>query len=403
MRVVPAIDETKALPASEVRPVAPDRAALVGSIGPTGRDDVATCGEQPLGFRMVLSDEIVLESRDDTHVVIANLARGTRVRVSQGIYRFMHAFRRPRRVDEVLSSHDTSRAMPHVRMLLDKNLLENADAPPPATHVKVRTAAAYRFCNAPALVSGQPTDFVVLGIPYDLTADTDGRLAPNLIRQKSLNYPYQLRFDDAVPRGWFDADRATNILSGATIADAGDVYVDHGETKAQFHERVAIALAQSCGGRSVPLILGGDRSVTYATLAGLPNRRELAVVQLTADTTNSAVDTAEERLREIEHVRHVAILDPCSKAAGITDALGGANNVYLSIDLASSVRALGAEEGPSIQNLKSLITSIGAAHAIIGIDLVGLDMRDQAYALAGITGCQLALTAMSAAHDRGAA
>lgn len=388
MRTASTIDDRPLAAGPDVSPAAPDPADVEGT--------------RVLGARMVVSDDVALESQDDTHVVVANVAQGTRARLSRSAYRFLQAFRQPRRVDEILSANDARRALPQVRMLVDRRLLEDADTPAGAQPTRVRTAVAYKFCNAPAYVARQSPDFVVLGIPHDLSGETDGRLAPGLIRQKSLDYPYQLRFDDARPRGWFDADRAAWILKGATIADAGDVHVDYGETKARFRDRVAVALAHACSRRTVPLILGGDRGVTAAAIAGLPCRRNLAVVQITADPARATDEGAGEQLRRLEHVRQVVTLDGRGGISGIADAAGDDLAVYLSIDLdiVASVPKPRPVPVPDLHDLKDLIAAIGAAHAIVGIDLVGLDMRKAASTLGAITGCQLALTAMSAAHDR---
>ncbi len=369
----------------------------------TDRGVGPTDAGQMLDIRMIASADVVLESQDDTHVVVANIARGTRLRVSRSVYRFLQAFRQPRRVGDVLSTDDTLRAMPQVRLLIEKHLLDDVDSPVPATRqTRVRNAVAYRFCNAPALVATHPPDFVILGIPCDLFADTDGRLAPDLIRRKSMDYPYQLRFADARPRGWFDADRAAWILRGATIADAGDVHIDHGEPEARLHERVAFALAQSCGGRSIPVLLGGDRSATYAAVAAMPHRRDLVVIQLTADPAGATAEGAGDRLCRIDHVAEVVTLGghgDAGKEAG-RDRL-----VYLSVDLALVAPPCGPGgiPAPALQDLKTLIGAIGAAHAIVGIDLVGLDMRRGRANVGAIIGCQLALTAMDAAHDQGPA
>lgn len=378
-------------------------------------DPVIDRGRLPI--RMIVSDDIVLESQDDTHVVVANIAQATRARLSRGAYRFLKAFDHPRRIDEVVSSHDVDRAMPHVQMLIDRHLLVNADAPAAARPIKVRSAVAYKFCNAPAYVAAQSPDFMILGVPCDGSSDTDGRLAPGLLRQKSLDYPYRLSLDDGRPRGWFDADRATWILQGATIADAGDVHVDHGEAWMRFRDRVRTALQQTCDCGAIPVILGGDLGVTRIAIEAMPPRRKLIVARIVADPTWSSDEDPDHDLRVIPHVAGVLRLDGTGHNAARSlesrIALNTADDahdasiesdlpVYLSIDLALVTPAPGIDTRsmPALHVLKAIIVAIGAARPIVGIELVGLDVRNRAAVVGASSGCQLALTAMSAAYDR---
>jgi hypothetical protein len=80
--------------------------------------------------------------------------------------------------------------------------------------------------------------------------------------------------------------------------------------------------------------------------------------------------------------------------------------IHLSIDLsmaAASYMRTGPADGAHallLDDIKMWITAIGAVHRIIGIDLVGLDMQSQSPSLPAVMACHLALTAMSAAHDR---
>ena len=110
--------------------------------------------------------------------------------------------------------------------------------PCPRIPARLRTAVAYKFCGAPAYAKSTKPDFLILGIPHDLAGDGDSRLVPALIRHKSLDYSYQLEFGNGRPRGWFDVNRGAWMLRGATLADAGDVPVDYGESRARFLERV---------------------------------------------------------------------------------------------------------------------------------------------------------------------
>jgi agmatinase len=381
-------------------------------------------------MRLVVSDDLALESQDESHVVVVNMASAARVKLSVAAYRFLKAFSSPRRVDQVVPDHDAARLLPQVRMLVDRQMLVDADAPPAADTGRLRAAVAYKFCGAPAHAKAAPADFIVIGAPYDLAGDTESRLAPALIRQKSLDYSYQLEFGDGRPRGWFDVNRGVRMLRGARIADAGDVPVEYGESRARYFERVGAALAECCTGRTVPVILGGDRSVTHAAVRALSGERKLTIVQITPEPARAAAEGAGRNLLRIGSVERVVSLgawheDEDAHAPGggdlpvrtvetlrergpdeIVRALGENLSIYLSIDLAvvtdSCMKAATAGHPPglTVHELKLAIAAIGRVHRIAGIDLVGLDLRSRSPELAAVIGCHLALAAMSAAYDR---
>lgn len=386
--------------------------AAIRDSGPSGAAADPAGGDRLTGLRLVVCSDLALESRDDTHVIVFDAGSAARTKLSLAAYRFLKAFETPRRVDQVVPEESLARVAPQVRMLIDKQLLVDADAPPPpAQAARLRTAPAYRFCNAPAHSGSTKPDFVILGMPYDLAGDCDCRLAPGLIRQKSLEYSYQLEFGEGRPRGWFDVNRGIRMLEGATLADAGDVPVDYGESRARFFERAGAALGQCGGDRgSVPVILGGDRSVTAAAVGALRGEDRLTIVQITSEPGRATAEGAGERLSQIDRVERVVSLDPDRlRESGRDDILSGWGEslaVYLSIDLGIVPEAYmkaataGLECGPTVDELKTAIAALGRVHRIVGIDLVGLDLRSPSPELTAIVGCHLALAAMSAAHDR---
>jgi agmatinase len=295
-------------------------------------------------------------------------------------------------------------------MLIDKQILVDADAPPSSQAARLRTAAAYRFCNAPAFAGSATPDFVILGVPYDLAGDIDSRLAPAVIREKSLEYSYQLEFGDGRPRGWLDVNRGVQMLRGATLADAGNVPVEYGESRPRFFERVGQVLAECCTGKSVPVILGGDRSVTCAALGGLRREGRLTVLQIATQPGRAAAEGAGRQLLQMDKVERVISLGAETQrehgAEETVRAWGDDLALYLSIDLGMFSEAhmtggpAGLPPGPTLNELKMSIAAIGKAHRIVGIDLVGLDLGSHSPGLTAIVGCHLALAAMSAAYDR---
>lgn len=393
--------------------------------------------EDLLATRFIISDELALESENDTHVTVVNKALATRLKLSRAVYRFVLGFETPRRIEEVVAAGSAVRVLPQVRMLVGKRMLIDADAPPVAKVIRLRTAVPYKFCSVPGYVKAAAVpDFVVLGVPYDLAGSIDSRLAPAAIRQKSLDYLYQVQFDSGRPQGWFDVNNGAWMLRGATIADAGDVHVEYGENQGDLFERIRAALGEACAERTVPIVLGGDRSVTYASVEGLRDRRPLTVVQFAATPAIAAAENAGvvaadgigRRLLRIEGVERFISLGACGETVNESPCDGlvlrSASDlrqyrseevlrewgedlaIHLSIDLSVATaaymkpNAAGAPHGLALHEIKALIEALGNAHRIVSIDLVGLDMQSEAPALSAVIACHLALAAMSAAHDR---
>jgi agmatinase len=377
--------------------------------------------------RLMISDDLALESQGTKHVVVVNTRSAKRMRLSLPAYRFLKSFQTPLSINQVLPLGAVARILPHVRVLIEKHMLIDVDARLPLNTTRQRTPVAHKFCGAPAYVESIRSDFVILGAPYDLAGDIHSRLAPTLIRQKSLDYVYQLQFNDGQPCGWFDADRCAWILRGARIADAGDVYVEYGESQDRFFKRVRDSLRECYTDQSVPVILGGDRSVTAAGVGGLCHDHKLTVVQITANPLRAAAEMGEWLVSQKERVERfisigsanndeaqppggdvlihtVSMLRECGPEK-IVLGWGKRLSIYLSIDLdiataTNMANVSGALPlGPTLHELKALIAAIGKAHRVIGLDLVGLDLQSASPALSAVIGCHLALAGMSAAHD----
>lgn len=421
-------------------PVSSDEPAACQGHGPLSERaslDPAERGD-PSAIRLVLSDDLILESQDETHVTVANTATAARMKLSIAAYRFLKAFEKPRRLDEVVPPGSGASARAQIGKLLEKRILLDADAPLAGRAIRLRTTTPYRFCNAPAYnAAGAVDDFVVLGVPYDLAGAVDCRGAPTAIRQKSLDYLYRIDITDGRPKGWFDANRETWILRGVTLADSGDVYVEYGEEQAELFGRIASAL-EAFGEGTVPVVLGGDSSVTYAVAAALRRRRPLTVVQISADPATGpssaseviGTDEVAARLLQLDGIERFVSLGgletpPASPGDRVVmyDAptlrrarletlacdWGGPSAVHLSIDLGVTkpeyMRAdeHGCSAGLSQPELRNVISALGRMHQIVGIDLVGLDMRSRYAHLSAAAACDLALTAMDASRRDGGA
>lgn len=397
---------------------------------PVGPDS----GADLLALRCMIGGDVVLESEDDSHVVMVNTANSARLKLARGLYRLLQRFDAPRSLEQVVGTEPARRLLPQLRMLLDKGMLIDADAPRAPSARRVRAAVAYRFCHAPAFAaSAEPADFVVLGTGYDLGGELDCRGAPEAIRRQSLAYGYRLGFDDGRPLGWFDAGRGAWMLRGARIADGGDVPVDYAQPQSALFERLDAALAQIGDDASVAVLIGGDRSVSHAAVDRLRRRGPLSVVQFAATPPDRVVaeqgpvaaDALAARLLHLPGVDAFHCVGPSVAVSaadgpglsivsadelrragpdGFARGLGERRSIYLSLDL--SVTALGyvrpaadTSTGLRLHEIKAAIAALGAAHRIVGIDLVGLDAHAELAEIRAVSACHLALAAMSAAYD----
>lgn len=400
-------------------------------------DDARTDGRSSRGARLVRSDELTLESEHPDHVVVVNRRSAQRLQLSRPLYQFVRAFDTPRRVQDIANGAFPNRFLSQLSKLIAKGLLIDVNAPAAAHSPKLRSAVPYKFCNAPSYrQSAAAANFVVLGIPYDLAGDCDCRMGPAAIRQKSLDYTYEVEFASGRPQGWFDVNRCVRILEGASIADAGDIHVAYGASQRDLFERIGRVLEELCqGSDAVPVILGGDRSVTYAVARQLCKAEPLTVIQIAMTPAIArqgledtiAADDLGTRLLEVENIRKFVSLggsDPTTQVAdgsqrlALKDAaalrqmshrelvreLNIETRVHLSIDLSVATveyarpNAEGNQRGLALHELKELIASLGASYRIVSIDLVGLDMRSEWHPISTITACHLALAAMSAAR-----
>jgi agmatinase len=388
--------------------------------------------------RLVRSDELAVEAQDDTHVTVFHHGSAARWKVSRSVYRFLLAFDTPHTLAEVAGGEPAPALLAQVDRLRARGMLVDADAPPPADHAPPRTAVAYRFAGAPACSrDASAADCVVLGVPYDLGDTVDCRLAPAAIRQKSLDYTYEIAFSNGRPRGWFAADRGQRILEGITIADAGDVRVEYGENQRELFARIERVLDEVAPPGSVPVLLGGDRSVTWAALDHARRRGPLSLVQLAARpavedgaaegfVTADGVVAQVARLPGVEAALAVGGLQgdahgeesetgailwsaAFARAAGPTALarrLGHDRAVHLSIDMSATTRDYARPQprgagGLTLAEIAEAVRAIGADHRIVAIDLVGLDLQRREAPVSIAVACHLVLCAMSAACDRG--
>jgi agmatinase len=138
------------------------------------------------------------------------------------------------------------------------------------------------FCKAPFIpnLDQLEADVAVVGIPYDgSTAMRPGsRQAPRAIRDASGRFGFLGRPDHS---GFYDINRDHRLLEGIRIVDVGDVDVIYDDRERNFrliHDRLSRILAKG----ALPLVLGGDHSISYPVIRAFELNNPLTVVLIDA-------------------------------------------------------------------------------------------------------------------------
>jgi len=151
-------------------------------------------------------------------------------------------------------------------MTIDRSFPPSPFSPP---HGGMPFAGIATFAGYPLWQSAQQTDAVVLGIPYDegTTYRPGARFGPRAIRDASMFYSYDKQEDR-----FYDADRRKWILSGKSIADAGDVPIEPlclEKNWAAITRSVAVILESG----AIPAVFGGDHSITYPVIKAFEGQK----------------------------------------------------------------------------------------------------------------------------------
>lgn len=139
------------------------------------------------------------------------------------------------------------------------------------------------FCKSPFVpdLDDLDAEVAVIGIPYDeATAMRPGsRQAPRAIRDASTRFGFLGK--GAESTGFFDINRDRNLMRGVRIVDCGDVDVIYFDQERNFrliHESVKGILDRG----AMPVVLGGDHSITYPVLRAYEDFGPLKVILIDA-------------------------------------------------------------------------------------------------------------------------
>lgn len=392
--------------------------------------------------RWVLARSLCVEQIDEAVATIYLRSSGARVRIPRALYQVLLQFEQPRTLREVAGSAQRCERLagPFARLRAKGFVLAQGEAEAAAPR-RVLMDVPVRLFDGPAQkFAPARTDVVVLGMPYDFgdREAAGARNAPQAIREVSMQTLYAIDRHSGRSRGWFDADRGCPILRGVSIADAGDVFVDYGERQGSAFARLDEALERLLSEGAMALLLGGDGSVAWPAIRRAQMRQALAVVRIggpgpcAGDSEEDFVSAASLpgralRLPGVERWLQIAArggdaVAPTPRrwhglSAGewrrdgvvaLAARLPPAQPIYLSLDL-SVLAGVGDRLGGDAHTqgqrfdypeLHGLLCALGAAHPIVGLDVVGAVPARPGWNVAAMTALHLVLTALSAAKDR---
>ncbi len=194
-----------------------------------------------------------------------------------------------------------------------RNMSERMDLP----FVGLATFAGQPACTNWDKLDG--ADVAILGIPIDTASSyrVGTRFGPRAIREMSM-------FHGFGPDGVFDFEDEVSYLSAdeVRIVDAGDSDVIYADTKRSLaNAELAVRALLDAG--AMPYILGGDHSISMATIAAYSDQRPIHIVHIDAhfdfiDARNGITwghGSPMRRASEMAHVKGITTLGPHNMAA----------------------------------------------------------------------------------------
>jgi agmatinase len=167
----------------------------------------------------------------------------------------------------------------------------------------IASFAKYPVC---ASLDDLESDVAIIGVPYDMGSQwrAGQRFGPRAIREASTLYGFGRD-------GAYDPEREITFLGPEwRIFDVGDVDIVHGELHRSF-DNVRRNVEKVLERGAMPVVLGGDHSVTIPVLQALESEGYFAVVQIDAHL-DFVDERAGQRLGNGSPMRRAAEMDHVS-------------------------------------------------------------------------------------------
>lgn len=189
-------------------------------------------------------------------------------------------------------------------------------------------------------------DFAIIGVPNDMTTAwrSGARMGPRSIREQSSLYAFGSGYDH-------EKDIVYNN-DGWKIVDCGDVSIINGDVE-QSHENTEEAIRKIISKGTIPIVLGGDHSVTNPIAFALEeNKEKINVVQIDAhlDWLKDAsgqrftLSNPMRRMSEMDHIDKMAQLGIRGVGSSQKEDFDDARAYGSTILSPKQIRKIGIEE-----------------------------------------------------------
>jgi agmatinase len=138
---------------------------------------------------------------------------------------------------------------------------------------------------------------VFLGAPFDLATSgyPGARLSPNAIRKISAeNTEYHCDVFSGETKGWFSSYHNSDVLVGYKFIDLGNVPYFIGESLEDYYVRLSEAVFEIVSRGGIPVVIGGDHSISYSVLQGISKVHSKAMSILHFDAHTDFANLYEE-------------------------------------------------------------------------------------------------------------
>ena len=216
-------------------------------------------------------------------------------------------------------------------------------------------------------------DIAVFGVPFDEGSPflAGSRMGPRSIREHSLRFA-------ASEAGFYDPEtRRTHLaheMTNRTIADVGDVDVWPTDVKSTFDNATYMTKAILSAG-ALPVMLGGDHSVTYPVVRGYEDEEPLHVIHFDAhiDYAPFIHDLRFTNLHPFRHIspmRHVLSL----AQIGIRSLRSAESEIQDSVDDGNRVMTMGEFHDLGPKGVAEVAPRDARTYVSIDIDVLDLSL-----------------------------
>lgn len=230
------------------------------------------------------------------------------------------------------------------------------------------TFGKYPVCESIEKLKELKADVAVIGVPNDMGTQwkSGARMGPRGVREGSTLYSFGLD-------GAYDIENDITYLGPKwKVFDVGDVDIVHGDLM-QSHENTEATLSKIVEQDAMPVIIGGDHSITAATGKGLEALGPFHVLQIDAHLDWADHRSGQRyghgscirRLSEMDHVKNIYQFGIRGISSSLKEDVDAAHEYGASILSPKKMR----EKGP--EKLAELIPK--GEKLYITIDIDGID------------------------------